>query len=77
MYTDKITPTNSITGIRHEFKLDRAGSNAVPDHLIMQKDGNLVVYGTKREVMWASDTAGNRGAFAQFHDDGNFTVKKH
>ena len=27
--------------------------------------------------MWASDTAGNPGAFAEFHDDGNFTVKKH
>lgn len=43
----------------------------------MQSDGNLVFYGTKQEVMWASDTAGNPGAFAQFEDDGNLVIYKH
>ena len=27
--------------------------------------------------MWASDTAGNPGAFVNFQDDGNFVIYKH
>ena len=61
----------------YSHPLDRAGPDAIADHLVMQTDGNLVVYSTKGEAMWASDTAGNPGAFAEFHDDGNFTVKRH
>jgi len=43
----------------------------------MQPDGNLVVYSDKGEAMWASDTAGNPGAFVNFQDDGNFVIYKH
>ena len=59
------------------YLLDRAGPDAQPDRLTMQSDGNLVVYSTQGEAMWASDTAGNPGAFVNFQDDGNFVIYKH
>jgi hypothetical protein len=47
--------------------------------LIMQREGNLVQYtlnedGTQGEVFWASNTAGNDGAYAAFQGDGNLVV---
>jgi hypothetical protein len=42
--------------------------------LIMQDDGNLVLYSKTSDWSWASNTEGNPGAFAIVQNDGNFVV---
>lgn len=42
--------------------------------LLMQDDGNLVIYDTTGAARWASNTYGNPGASALMQDDGNFVV---
>lgn len=42
------------------------------NRLVMQEDGNLVLYGNG--VRWASSTFGNPGAFAVMQDDRNFVI---
>ena len=43
--------------------------------LLMQGDGNLVLYNTTNgAAVWNSRTYGNAGAYAVFQDDGNFVV---
>lgn len=41
--------------------------------LVMQGDGNLVLYAPER-VVWQSHTDGHAGAWAQFNPDGNFVI---
>jgi Ig domain of plant-specific actin-binding protein len=44
------------------------------DHtFVMQTDGNLVLYGSSG-ALWASDTAGNPGAYAVLQGEGNLVV---
>ncbi len=43
--------------------------------LVMQDDGNLVLYNTTSgAALWNSGTSGNAGAYAVFQTDGNFVV---
>lgn len=42
--------------------------------LIMQSDGNLVIYGPGRRAYWASDTGGHPGAFLGVQSDGNIVI---
>lgn len=43
--------------------------------LVMQEDGNLVVYSTDRYTpLWSSRTWNNAGAYATLQNDGNFVV---
>ncbi|WP_232430423.1 protease pro-enzyme activation domain-containing protein [Burkholderia ubonensis] len=43
--------------------------------LVMQDDGNLVLYNaTNGAAVWSSGTNGNAGAYAVFQTDGNFVV---
>lgn len=42
--------------------------------LIMQGDGNLVLYAPGNQARWSSRTDGHPGAWAQFNGDGNFVV---
>ncbi len=42
--------------------------------LMMQDDGNLVIYGPGRRAYWASNTAGNSGAFLAVQGDGNIVI---
>jgi len=42
--------------------------------VIMQADGNLVMYTAGNQPVWASNTAGKGQAFARMQDDGNFVV---
>jgi hypothetical protein len=47
--------------------------------LVMQRDGNLVIYhldaqGERSIPTWASNTTGNTGAQARLQDDGNLVV---
>ena len=43
--------------------------------LVMQPDGNLVLYSIGHDVLWSSGTRGNSGAFATMQADGNFVVR--
>ncbi|WP_236873207.1 protease pro-enzyme activation domain-containing protein [Burkholderia sp. MSMB0856] len=42
--------------------------------LVMQNDGNLVLYNVSGAAIWNSGTFGNAGAYAVFQTDGNFVV---
>jgi surface antigen len=43
-------------------------------HLMMQSDGNLVLYAPGMSARWSTGTSGHPGAWAQFNPDGNFVV---
>jgi hypothetical protein len=42
--------------------------------LVMQGDGNLVLYWNGHGALWSSVTANTSGQLAAFQDDGNFVV---
>ena len=42
--------------------------------VLMQKDGNLVIYDRKNRPLWASGTQGRPGAFLSLNDDANLVV---
>jgi hypothetical protein len=46
----------------------------VVSRLVMQDDGNLVLYDRKGGSVWASGTNGHPGAFLLVQDDGNVVV---
>jgi len=48
------------------------GSSATK--LIMQPDGNLVLYGDSGGPLWSSNTAGNPGAQLRVQTDGNMVI---
>ena len=56
----------------------RADSQITSDNrkaaLVMQGDGNLVLYNSQHKPLWASNTSGNPGAFAIMQLDGNMVV---
>ena len=41
---------------------------------IMQGDGNFVIYDSSGKPLWASDTAGNNGAYLTVQNDGNTDI---
>jgi D-mannose binding lectin. len=43
-------------------------------YVVMQSDGNLVVYRSNGEAAWSSDTHDNAGATCQMQQDGNLCV---
>ena len=45
-----------------------------PGRVVMQGDGNLVIYDASGAPVWASNTPGNGAARAVVQDDGNFVV---
>lgn len=52
---------------------DTQGSNA--EHLVMQGDGNLVLYDQSGHVVfWATNTSGQPGTLASFQSDGNLVL---
>ncbi len=42
--------------------------------LVMQPDGNLVIYDTQGQAKWASGTNGNAGAYLTMQSDGNLVI---
>ncbi|GAA0453451.1 MULTISPECIES: hypothetical protein [Streptomyces] len=52
------------------------GEGAYPrgDYAVMQNDGNLVVYTSDQQPVWASETHGNPGAELVVQDDGNVVI---
>lgn len=51
---------------------DQLVSNNGKTRLIMQADGNLVLYRNDGKALWASDTWGKPVNVAIMQDDGNF-----
>src|SRR4051812_5880949 len=49
-------------------------TNTRGQRMAMQADGNLVVYGHGKDVLWASDTAGNDGAVLSAGDEGELMI---
>ena len=49
-------------------------SGAPSANLVMQTDGNAVVYGPVGEVFWQAATGGHSGAYLILQDDGNLVV---
>ncbi|MGR6035351.1 MAG: hypothetical protein ACU4EQ_03345 [Candidatus Nitrosoglobus sp.] len=45
--------------------------------VIMQPDGNLVIYDHNWQPIWASNTSGNNGSWLIVQDDGNAVIYKH
>ncbi len=43
----------------------------------MQTDGNFVIYNSKNEPIFASNTQGNTGAFLLLTDEGTITIISH
>jgi hypothetical protein len=50
-----------------------AGTNPFGSHVIMQDDGNLVVFGDTKKL-WASGTGGKSGAYLEIQNDGNLVI---
>lgn len=47
-------------------------------HLVMQRDGNLVLYERPGDhLLWQSRTGGHPGAFARMQGDGNLVIQSH
>lgn len=44
------------------------------DRLVMQSDGNLVLYSTSGQPLWSAQTSGNPGAWLALQTDGNMVV---
>jgi hypothetical protein len=61
---EQLTPGNSITSFDGRFQL------------ILQVDGNLVIYdrGENNRAIWSSRTNGQAAARAVMQDDGNFVI---
>lgn len=51
-----------------------SGSSGEALHLVMQLDGNVVLYDADGEPLWASGTAGRPGAYLEVTDDGAVVV---
>ena len=80
LYSAICVPTSPIYGGEiNEGTLLKPGqivySAAGTHELVMQDDGNLVLYNvTNGAAVWNSGTHGNAGAYAVFQTDGNFVV---
>ena len=56
--------------VRWTSKTNGKGSR----RLVMQGDGNLVLYGKSDRVLWSSSTAGKSGATLTVQNDGNAVI---
>jgi hypothetical protein len=46
----------------------------VPGRVVLQEDGNLVMYDAQQEAVWTSNTSGFPGANLVVQDDGNVVI---
>lgn len=68
---------NTWTGLQSGQMLDSGGVIASPSgewRLVMQPDGNLVLYGPQNVVKWSSGTYNDPGSFVVMQGDGNLVV---
>lgn len=73
-YTLLFTATGNL-------EIRRAASDALEwesgtsgDRLVMQEDGNLVIYSADGAPLWATNTSGNGNAVLLAHDDGSLEI---
>lgn len=52
-----------------------AGTDTTDIRLVMQGDGNLVVYDSASDPLWHTSTHGNEGAYLALKDDGDLQVR--
>jgi hypothetical protein len=56
-------------------KLWSSGTDGHPEaSVVMQDDGDLVIYASDGKRLWSTATGGNPGAFVQLHDDGQLVT---
>jgi hypothetical protein len=51
-----------------------SGTSSPGAHALLQGDGNLVVYSSSSQPLWASKTDGNPGAYLALSDDGGLAL---
>ena len=51
-----------------------SGTSSAGAHALLQGDGNLVVYSTTSQPLWATNTDGNPGAYLVVTDDGKVSL---
>jgi len=66
--TDRLNPVESLQAN------ESLGSPNGQLSLILQEDGNLVLYGQNGQALWASGTDGQDVARATMQDDGNLVL---
>jgi hypothetical protein len=59
---------------RYGTHANQWGSGNSGNHLVVQGDGNIVLYDGNGSAVWATNTAGNSGAHLALQDDGNMVV---
>ncbi|MFJ9362162.1 ricin-type beta-trefoil lectin domain protein [Streptomyces mirabilis] len=83
-FTNALGQTTSTVVQNTDSLVKLTGGQVIPSgtslssgavRLAMQADGNLVIYGAATgKSLWATNTSGNQGAYAQFGTDGNLHV---
>ena len=66
-----IARLNPLTGIADSFNPN--ASNSVTS-IVVQADGNVVIYSDRGEGVWSSGTGGNGGAYLAAQDDGDLVI---
>ncbi|MBT2407699.1 MULTISPECIES: FG-GAP-like repeat-containing protein [unclassified Streptomyces] len=81
--------SGSVNSFSGGFQIDGVSGSRIPpgttlasgqqyttgsSKLVMQTDGNLVLYTKDNKPVWATNTNGNPGAVARMQTDGNFVV---
>jgi len=61
-----------LSNFNNVWNTGALGTNV--DRLVMQADGNLVLYNTSNQALWSSQTNGNPGAWLALQTDGNMVV---
>ncbi len=77
---EQTTPASAAAGTNTLYMNERlyAGDRLISDggqyHLVMQTDGNLVIYAPNNVPIWATGTNGRDGAYLSMQDDGNLVI---
>lgn len=65
-----------LNGNEHMYQGHTTYSPQKKYRLVMQGDGNLVIYSSNNSAVWSARTGGNSGAFSIFQTDGNLVLRK-
>ena len=71
---DRLGELSLITNGRKTWSVNRPNRKILGVHLIMQSDGNLVLYDQDNNPYWSSHTNGNPNAISILTADGDFVV---
>lgn len=68
--------SSGVLTLRTDFqsKWSVGGGGVSPNRLVMQGDGNLVLYNRNSVALWNSGTAGNPNSSLYLQDDGNLVI---